>query len=427
MELQKKKFDYKWVILVLGILMNMICLGFCSSNKGMYLTAITQALGIKRSLFSFNDTFRFMTSAIVNIFFGSLVYRFGVRKMVAVGFAAVLGAMVMYATADNVIGFYAGGILLGVGLAFTTTTMIGSIVRRWFTKDVGRYTGIVFASNGIGAVVSTQLLSPIVNGADPFGYRTAYWIITAVVVVVGIVTVALLREAPENVETVDKTFAKKKRSPMWSGIDLNTARKKPYFYVAAVAVLVTGICLQSINGVYMAHLQDAGRTAEFAANISSLFFVFLVTTKILVGAMYDKFGLKMVMLVCPLCGVVAFVMLALVDTSPLGLVLALGYAIFDSIAIPLETLVVPLIVNDLFGSVSYEKMLGIFSAINYTGYALGSPLINLTYDVSGSYEYALIVCAGIMLLGCVTFRFVLKDVVKVRQQQDSRRLEEIKE
>ena len=47
---------YRWVIIGAMFLMVFICLGFCSSNKGLYLSAITEALDIKRSLFSVNDS-----------------------------------------------------------------------------------------------------------------------------------------------------------------------------------------------------------------------------------------------------------------------------------------------------------------------------------------------------------------------------------
>ena len=77
----KRRFDYKWVILALSFMMVFVCLGFCSANKGLYLAAITEALGIKRSLFSINDSCRFITTAIINLFFGSLISRFGIRKM----------------------------------------------------------------------------------------------------------------------------------------------------------------------------------------------------------------------------------------------------------------------------------------------------------------------------------------------------------
>ena len=75
--LQTRKFDYTWIIIGVCFLMVMISLGFCSSGRTLYLTAITGALGISRGAFALNDTFRYVTTTIVNLYFGRLVYRFG--------------------------------------------------------------------------------------------------------------------------------------------------------------------------------------------------------------------------------------------------------------------------------------------------------------------------------------------------------------
>ena len=93
MTLQKKRFNYKWVILGLAFMMVFVCLGFCSSNKGLYLGAITKALNIERSLFTINDSCRFIATAIINLFFGALVGKFGIRKMLAFGFLSLIGSM----------------------------------------------------------------------------------------------------------------------------------------------------------------------------------------------------------------------------------------------------------------------------------------------------------------------------------------------
>ncbi len=415
---KNRKFEYKWVILVLCVLMNFVCLGFCSSNKGMFLTAITDALGIKRSLFSINDSCRYIASAVVNLFFGTLIYKVGVRAMTAVGFGATIAAMLTYAFAENVLVFYVGGALLGIGLAFTTTSMTGSIARRWFHKDIGKYTGIVFASNGLGGALASQIVSPIINQPDnPFGYRQAYLLVAGIVTVTGILVVALLREQPkEDIGVAPVQTAKKKRGVSWYGIDFATARKKHYFYIASAAVLVVGICLQGVNSAYVAHLQDIGMSAESVATVVSVFALLLTLSKLAVGWMYDRYGLRVVMLVCPISAVLAFGIMTALAANTLGMVLAFVFCVLYALAMPLETLAIPLIVNDLFGSVSYDKMLGIFSAINYSGYALGSPIINLSYDVFGSYKYALIICGVLMLACCIAFRFVLKEVEKVRQQ-----------
>lgn len=417
--MQKRKLEYKWVILVLCILMNFVCLGFCSSNKAMYLAVITDVLGIKRSLFSINESCRYIASALVNVFFGTLVYKYGVRKLTAVGFLATVAAMVTNAVAENVPEFCIGGTLLGIGMALTTTGMTGSIVRRWFTNDIGKYTGIVFASNGLGAALAAQIASPIINQPDnPFGYRQSYLLVAAIVAVTGIFVVALLRDQPKQEMPVKPaSVAKKKNKGInWYGIDFATARKKPYFYIAAAVVLVTGVCLQGINSAYIAHLRDIGMSAEFTATITSIFALLLTGAKLTVGWMYDRFGIRAVMTVCPVSALAAFVIMVIITPTGLGMALAMVFCVLYALSMPLETLMIPLIVNDLFGSVSYDKMLGIFSAINYTGYALGAPVINLSYDLFGSYKYMFLICGVIMLTGGLVFRCVLKEVDKVRQQ-----------
>ena len=66
-----------WLVVVCCFLMTFTSLGFCSSPKQLFLKAVTDALDMDRTLFSFNDTLRFLVTATLSFFFGSLVSRFG--------------------------------------------------------------------------------------------------------------------------------------------------------------------------------------------------------------------------------------------------------------------------------------------------------------------------------------------------------------
>ena len=57
--------------------------------------------------------------------------------------------------------------------------------------------------------------------------------------------------------------------------------------------------------------------------------------------------------VCSVTAVIVMVTLALVTASELGLVLAMIYGIFSSLALPLETIMLPIYAGDLFGDRSY--------------------------------------------------------------------------
>ena len=103
MEIKKSRFDYKWVILVVCFLMEFLCLGFCSSNVGLYTVPVTQALSIDRLAYSYWSSIRYAVQVVVALFFGTLINRFGIRKMVFTGLCSMIAATLLrvFGTASN--------------------------------------------------------------------------------------------------------------------------------------------------------------------------------------------------------------------------------------------------------------------------------------------------------------------------------------
>ena len=224
-----KKFTqrpgYRWVVVGCCFLMILVCLGFCSSTKGLYLSAVTKALALERSLYSVNDTLRYVASATINLFFGALVLRFGPRKLIGGGFLCLTASMLMYAVADSLPMIYLGGLLLGVGQGWTSTSVVGYVIGRWCPENKGTIMGAVLAANGVGSAVAAQVVGPVIDGST-FGYRNAYAITAALLVLVGAVVVALFRDDPG--EAPLKTHrAKKRKTQIWHGISMKECVKTP--------------------------------------------------------------------------------------------------------------------------------------------------------------------------------------------------------
>ena len=117
--------------------MVMVALGFCSSPFSLYLPVVTEQLEIPRSVFSLTNSFRYIVVAVMNLLFGMLVKKISPRLMTAFGFIALIASLLIYSAATNVVVFYVGGCFLGLGLAWTTTTMVGYFVEKWFTNSKG--------------------------------------------------------------------------------------------------------------------------------------------------------------------------------------------------------------------------------------------------------------------------------------------------
>jgi MFS family permease len=143
-------------------------------------------------------------------------------------------------------------------------------------------------------------------------------------------------------------------------------------------------------------------------SISSLV---LACSKFLVGFSYDKLGLRITVTACDLFACSAFLCLAFVSTAG-GNILAMCYGVLASLALPLETVLVPLIAADLFGEKEFAKMLGIFVSLNVTGYALGTPICNLVFEHFGTYAPVLIFFSILMVVIAAVFQFIMNGAAK---------------
>ena len=411
----KKKLDYTWVIVFACFMLGFFCLGFCSGNKGLYLAAITEALQLPRSLFSLNDSIRYLTTAGMNLVFATVLHKLGVKKMVAAGILSLTIQCVISAMATTVWEFYIAGFFLGLGLALCTTTMISFVIRRWCKENTGKILGFVLAANGVGSAAATQVVSPMIyESGDPFGYRNAYWLMAGILVIVGIIVVPLMREQPAEIPAPKNKEKAKSRD--WSGMDYEEVKKKPYFYLAAVCIFLTGMCLQGLSGISAAHMKDTGIDPSYVALVVSIQSLMLAASKFLAGFSYDKFGMRFTMTFCDVCALLATLLLSLVSATVLGKNLAVAHAVFNALALPLETIMLSLFASELFGNRAFAHTMGIFAAVNTAGYAAGTPLANWCFDAFGTYVPVILFYCGTMLVVTVVFQFILNAAYRERKR-----------
>lgn len=408
MEKRTSQINYKWVILATCFLMEFLCLGFCSSNVGLYTKAVTEALNIKRSVYSLSSSIRYITQVITALYFGKLIARLGVRKMVGLGLTGFICSVLIRAFATQFYHLYIGSVFWGIGIVFAGGSMAATIVRRWFHQDVGRYTGIVMSANGIGGAIAAQIISPIINNGEVFGYRKAYLLSAAIAFVIAVLVIVFLRDNPSDPAPASANGKKKPKGAIWEGLPYERIKKKPYFYITAAMVFITGISLASVGSITLVYMADLGLPDSFIAIYATLSSLFLTFSKLFVGACYDKRGLRFTMLICQISAVVSFVLKLILSNSTQGMVFAIIAVVLTALASPMETVIIPLLTGDLFGLASYDKVLGIMGAANSLGLCLGSFLGDLTYDVFGTYIPCFLFFIISMIAVIFGYRFVFR-------------------
>ncbi len=399
-----RRNTYVWVIFGISFLMIFIALGYGSSTKGTFLTAVTGSLGLKRSLFTVSDSLRYITTAVMSFFLGRTVEKLGLRKMAGFGFGFLMASFLISSFATDYWHFYIGGALLGAGLCWTTTSMVGNLVENWFTNGKGTIMGFLLAANGLGGFTSEFIVTKIIYGADgslPYElsrWRLAYRIIAVLFAVTGVLAVLLIRNRPSDIglEPLGRDRARKARRGLdWEGRGMAEIVRKPYFYVSAVCVFFTGFVLQSMGNISKPYMYDLGFDKNYVIMIFASHAILLMISKTLAGIGYDTLGMKKTFFACCVCAMGALASLCfLAPEHPLP---AWIYSIISSFGMPLETVMIPLLVSFMFGKKAYKKVFGYYLAFNTLGYACGVPLANLAYDIQGTYRYMIFFLAAVML------------------------------
>ena len=389
-EQQKRKFDYSYVIYIIAFLMIFIGLGFAHNVRSLFIQPVCDGVNVSRGVFALSDSIRFIVTAVMNLSFGFLVVKLGQKLMIAIGFTCLTLGLIIYSVAPLIYIYWIGSMFLGIGISFTTTTMIGSIMNSWCDKNKGTVTGFVLSASGIGGAVATQIVSPIVEtGVD--GYRKAYLLCAAVVAVTGVIVTVLYKKRGTVV-----TNKKKARDIGWEGITFQEALRKPYFYVCLLCIFFTGFVLQGMTGTSTQHMKDVFNDPAYVTNILSSHLLILTASKFLTGFIYDKFGVKVTFSICALSGVASLALLAFMQNTGMGRGFAVIYAVISCVAVPLETIMLPIFASEFFGPKSFDKAVGLITGVNVAGYAVGSFVLGLICDIAGGYSLGYCVYGIIM-------------------------------
>lgn len=415
----KKRFDYTYIIIGISFLVICTSLGFCSSNRSMYFQAITDVFNgsISKFQYSFTMTIRYVSTTILNIFFGTLVNKFGTKLLMSAGFTSLICFALINSFATNIIHFYIASVFLGAGLAWTSTTMVSSVINNWCTKNKATITGVVLSANGLGGAVAAQILSPIIFSKGGNGFRDAYRLVAIILVVVLVLILLFFKDRPKGAEKIllPKHKTRKVRGESWIGMEFSEVKKKPYFYLALVCLLLTGMSLNGLGEIASLHMYDVGLSKKFVATLATASSLLLMGSKFFNGFMYDKIGIKKTMNICYLCTFFALACVAMINASTFGKVIASIRPVFSVVALPLETVMLSVFANELFGSKSFNTVVGLFSAATTAGFALASPFAQLWDMLFGNYTFAMLSLAILMVFVTITMQFVLRFAYRDRK------------
>jgi len=403
--LRRGCFFYGWFIVGLLFFISIIDGGF-SYIFSAFLKPLSQEFGWTRAETAGAFSLYLLAAGLVLPLWGWLTDHRGVRLVFLLS-ALIDGlALLLLSYVHSLAAFYALYLFLGVGLAGIGPTTVGKIISQWFVAKRGRAMGIALVGTGAGGLVLVPLAGFLIA---EFTWRIAYQALAALALggmlpLVWFFLIDTPKEqglVPLGQESDPEGSAAATGEIGQEGGDwtLKEALYTPTFWLLGVAFCLGIMAATAINTHQVAFLQDAGLTLEVASTVAGVTLGTSMGGRFTVGWASERIRhLHHILSFCLVMQAAGVGLLLYLNS--LGLwVLALFVPLFG---LGFGGLVVlwPLAVGHDFGLRSFGTIAGVLGTVALSlGGALGPVMAGAIYDRTGSYQWAFLLCVGMLLVG----------------------------
>lgn len=190
--------DYKWVVVLTGLLVVFAALGLGRFALGMLLPSMGATLNLSYSQMGFVGTGNFI-GYLVAVFLSRYgVARYGSRAVISSAVLVLGLSMTGIAHADGFLPIVLLYCLTGAASGFANVPMIG-LVTPWFAPARrGMAAGIMSIGSGLGIMVSGVFIPLINDRIGVEGWRTGWLVFGMSAIVIAGISAVLLRERPRT-------------------------------------------------------------------------------------------------------------------------------------------------------------------------------------------------------------------------------------
>ncbi|MBY4108311.1 MFS transporter [Rhodococcus fascians] len=346
--------------------------------------------------------------AAVNSFSGSLISRYGVRKVASVGSIGTAVSYLGMGFAPNLIVFYMLAAVLGVSFTGCTYLMSTHLTTAWHTHDRrGTVVGIVAMGVAVGGFLWGLIFPPVI---EQYGFTGAF-VTIAIAVSIFTVLPALFLVREPVIEDLDPATTKSKaeRKGLLTG------------YVGITVLLGIAFFLFAFESAFVsvqpAVYANLGADATTAGLLLSVYATSGLIAKPVLGYMYDRFGVFTLFVILVILFLLGLPLIAVFGGLGGGILFALVPVAALSLSVP--TIILPLITVRTVGQARFPLVYGIALSIWSLGLATAGPLWGYTLDVTGTYTVALFAAGGLGIVGIIFTFFAYRLGTRIRESEEA--------
>jgi OFA family oxalate/formate antiporter-like MFS transporter len=318
------------------------------------------------------------------------------------GVLFLVGFLIAGMTGTSPAMLYVGfGVLCGLGAGFAYNAVM-STMSAWFPDKQGLISGILLMGFGLSAFIVGKVFAAVTPTDGSDAWQSTFKVLGIIIVIVMVICSFFFVKPGADFKPPVAAKKKETREP---ACDINTGAmvKKPAFwlyYIWAILISAAGLALVAqATGI----ATQVGTTVSDGsiATVVGLISICNGLGRVVFGALFDKKGYKLTMILDMIVFVVACAILILALVSGQFAFIVIGF-IVGGFAYGGVTPTNSAIISDFFGRTYYSLNFSLINT-NLLIASFASTVAGKLYDASGSYMSTIYMMLGVTIVGFLVF------------------------
>ncbi len=392
---------YGWWVLLSMAMLRVVASGFGNNVRSLLVLPLEHDFGASRTETSLMATGGSVAVAITGPLGGWLMDRYGMRAVMLVTLLITVAGYFLLSIAGafwQVVFIFT--LPLGVAYNWAILNSGAPVLNNWFNRQKARALSLLNVGHGAGAL----LLPVMALLIDKLGWRPAMVVAGLILLAMGMITVAITRNTPEEMGLTPDGDAAPEFDPARpvnvasDGATLKEAVRTLFFWTIAIG----SACMLFINLSIVFHMvplvQDRGESEGLGATLLSL--QLFMTVPIVLATAWGADRLDGTKILVAMMTLTTLGVLLLSQSSSLpAYVLAMTLLAFGGSNWPILWAVL----GHKYGRRNYNAIRMSIYSVLILGMSAGPLFAGITYDATGSYTLWLHILLGVGVAGIATF------------------------
>jgi MFS family permease len=396
------KRHYAWVIAFTGTLVVLLAHGFGRMSYSVILPPMKEGLSLTYTQVGLIGTGNFIGYLCFAVIGGFIASRFGARRVIFISLIVMGICLFLTGFSDSFAFAFFTRLVTGMGNGGAYIPAI-ALPAAWFaTRKRGLATGIATIGTGIGLSIVGAFLPYVIVEFGPSGWRYAWYLMGAFVLIGSFIVYALERDNPrdkglsmyggDDIHEVDPLDGQK--VPLLSAWR-DVVKENEVWKLGAVYFMF-GFSYVIYFTFFIAYLtKEIGLSAKTAGGIFAVLGFFSILSGVLWGSISDVVGRRYGSLLAYMTLACSYLIFTFWQALP-GFYLS---CIIFGITVSAIPVIMAAAAGDAMGGRLTSAGLGFITLFFGVGQACGPGVAGLIKDATGSFTYAFMLCAGISLIG----------------------------